>query len=313
MNVKNRIDRCCRLIDNFGFVFTLQMIYCLFFKNERYYTNIIEKKLRDSYSKFLINNTFEEQLSVDYPCVWSLWWQGEEGMPNIVKICYYSQLKYVMDTGINYILLTKENIANYIDIPDFILEKVEKGQITLTHLSDIIRVLLLEQHGGMWLDLTLLFTKPINKSYFDYDFFSIKLDNEKYKPFGSGQCLTQCMWSGFCLSTAKKHSFLFRYLKESLLEYWSIHTTIIDYFIMNRLLKLAYNKDKYYKSIIERIPYSNPNLYILSPKINDQYEVDIFESLCEDTECFKLSYKMELNKYSSGNLTFYGYLCNLYM
>ena len=47
-------------------------------------------------------------------------------------------------------------------MPDYIIRKQQSGEIDLTHFSDILRMMLLAQHGGIWMDSTLLI--PSNTS-----------------------------------------------------------------------------------------------------------------------------------------------------
>lgn len=56
-------------------------------------------------------------------------------------------------------------------LPNFILKKFENGYISITHLSDIIRVLLLYNYGGLWIDSTVLNISSINRKVFDSTFF----------------------------------------------------------------------------------------------------------------------------------------------
>ena len=43
-----------------------------------------------------------------------------------------------------------------VNMPDYIIRKQQSGEIDLTHFSDILRMMLLAQHGGIWMDSTLL-------------------------------------------------------------------------------------------------------------------------------------------------------------
>ena len=65
-------------------------------------------------------------------------------MPVLIKACY-KQLTSLND---NVILVTKQNLHEYVDIPREIYYKVESGKLTWAHFSDIIRTTLLAQHGG---------------------------------------------------------------------------------------------------------------------------------------------------------------------
>ena len=205
-------------------------------------------------------------------------------------------------------LITRDNISEYVEIPLFIEEKVNKGNITLTHFSDIIRILLLERYGGIWVDSTLFFQKSLMPEYLNLPFYSIKLDPTKHQPVGFGQRLTECKWAGFILSSSCKHSPLFVYLKQSILDYWKNHNTLVDYFIMNRLIKIAYNQSKVVKKEIDLVPYSNNKMYDLKDYLNSIYTEYLYNNIIGDSFCFKLSYKMQLHKLIDGQKTIYGHI-----
>ncbi|MBQ2600045.1 hypothetical protein II582_01420 [bacterium] len=43
-------------------------------------------------------------------------------------------------------MLTQDNYKDYVKLPEFILKKVKEKKITITHLSDIIRMALLKEY-----------------------------------------------------------------------------------------------------------------------------------------------------------------------
>ncbi len=51
-----------------------------------------------------------------------MWLQGYQNAPNLIKVCHESCLKY-LDREITMIDIN--NIQNYIDIPDYILENIK--------------------------------------------------------------------------------------------------------------------------------------------------------------------------------------------
>lgn len=81
-------------------------------------------------------------------------------MPDIVKACYASTKRYANQHPV--ILITEQNYQEYATMPDYILQKVKKHEISLTHFSDMLRINLLKQHGGIWTDSTLLFTRDVD-------------------------------------------------------------------------------------------------------------------------------------------------------
>ena len=75
-------------------------------------------------------------------------------MPDVAKACLNS-IKMHADRH-PVIVITEANHGDYVDLPDYIRTKVKQGKISLTHLSDILRMALLAKHGGIWIDSTVL-------------------------------------------------------------------------------------------------------------------------------------------------------------
>lgn len=88
------------------------------------------------------------------------WLQGEEAMPPVVKACYASIKRFAQNHPV--VLITSENLSQWVAIPEHILRKVSEGKITPTHFSDIIRVNLLAKYNAIWLDASIYLTAPLN-------------------------------------------------------------------------------------------------------------------------------------------------------
>ena len=110
-------------------------------------------KFRDTVPEKL---TFPET-QVDEP-IWLFWNTGLEQAPEIVKTCYQSIKKYA---GRQVVLLTENNVQNYINMPDYLNEKLKSGVLPLAIYTDLMRVALLEHYGGTWMDATILLTDEI--------------------------------------------------------------------------------------------------------------------------------------------------------
>lgn len=91
---------------------------------------------------------------VDEP-IWVFWWTGEETAPEIVKACIKSIRRNA--NGHRVIFLSKDNLHDYVTLPDFIEKKHNDGNIGHAHYSDIVRISLLAEYGGVWIDSTVLF------------------------------------------------------------------------------------------------------------------------------------------------------------
>ena len=88
--------------------------------------------------------------------VWFGWLQGIDNAPDLVKVCYWSQKNHIQDK--TFIDISYTNYKEYVSLPDFIIDKYEKKIIPAAHFSDLLRLELLIQHGGTWIDSTVLCT-----------------------------------------------------------------------------------------------------------------------------------------------------------
>ena len=164
--------------------------------------------LLSKYKNETVNS--QETIREDSP-IWVMWWQGEEAMPDIVKICYASIRKNAgkhpvhLITAQNY----KEFLTGYPYNPQ-IEQFFSKKMIGVTHFSDIIRFCLLYIHGGIWLDSTLYITKPIDDFIPHIVFYSGKRIGIK-----SNDNVPQGKWTSY-LCAGGKHNPLFSYLSEML-------------------------------------------------------------------------------------------------
>lgn len=103
--------------------------------------------------------------------IWQYWSQGlsDKVLPEMVKLCFDSIDRYMGDFKV--IRLSDDNIHEWIDLPNVIMEKYHSGIIGKAHFSDIVRLALLVTYGGLWMDATILLTGPIPKYITDSDWF----------------------------------------------------------------------------------------------------------------------------------------------
>ena len=264
---------------------------------------LIKKKLRDTVTKNINNPLPTIQTinkSVPYNSViWIMWWQGKKKTPKIVETCI-SKIKH-LNNNRKVILITKYNYKNYIKLDSNILNKVEKGKITITHLSDIIRVNLLYVYGGVWIDSTVFETSPLPKSLFSQDFFSIKTGKYTYDP-------SHGMWTTFFME-AKRNSKLMGYLVAAFNRYCLMYDEWIDYILFDYFIRIIYEDSEEIKKQIERVPINNQEVFELKKHLNERAECSYLED--SDTYLFKLSYKESLREMTKeGRETLYANILN---
>jgi len=269
--------------------------------------NIIKKYIKKKYSKTInkfVNCDIIKKKETDKKTftIWVCWWQGEENMPQIVKYCYQDILKHA--NGNIVILLTKENFHNHVTIPDYILRKVHEGKISLAHFSDILRICLLYEHGGLWLDATVFLTAPLE--HIPYEFYSLKCENDLWENINKKRWLIFFFYSS-------PHSILTEFLRSIIFEYWKKHNFPICYYLTDYLIDVGYDTIPCIKTLIDNIPISNAIPHFIQYNFNKKYDPDIYNRICSFTHFHKFNWKNVYRKYTeNGELTYYGYIIQLW-
>lgn len=73
--------------------------------------------------------------------IWFCWLQGIEEAPLLVKRCLESLRKNIPDKKI--IVIDGNNLGEYVNMPDYITDKWQRGIIGNAHFSDLLRLELL--------------------------------------------------------------------------------------------------------------------------------------------------------------------------
>lgn len=273
----------------------------------KYLTAFAEKEFKPIVEKY---KNFNEPIGVykgKIP-VWIFWWQGFESRPELVKTCNKSVEKFLPKEQAEIIYVTKENLNEYISVPDEIMKKLEKGKMTIMAFSDIVRYSLLAKYGGMWIDSTVLITEPISHELMNSDFFTLKIfDENKYPKEPS-----RAIWNNF-LWCAKPNNLLFLFARDCLIYYWQKHDKIVDYILPDYVIITAYNN---FNSVKERIDSVQPNLHdfmFTLQNLNEVYSVELLEKIKQNCQFHKLTYKWNLKKKEGDELTMYGYFCNEFL
>ena len=186
------------------------------------------KRLEKKYKTVLSNFSPTEEKREYSKTIWTTWLQGIDQAPEIVQKCY----KSIKDNsqGFDVVLLTDENFSEYVDIPDFMLEKYKSGIISKAHFSDVLRTYLMVQKGGIWLDSTALLTEKIPSYVFEKNFFFFNHDftREPSLTFNS---------SWFIFST--KGNNIFRLATQLLEEHLKSGNKWDDYFLFHLFVKMT--------------------------------------------------------------------------
>ena len=311
---------------NFNFFIAIKLVVVPYLTRNKpeYDRNAYKHKVIKGYLKGKLRKTiysFKDKLhEVDFSLaenyqVFSLWWQGEEDMPPIVKTCY-NTLKYYSN-GHKINLITKDNFRDFVNLPDYILKKAKREILSITHLSDIIRMCLLYEHGGLWLDATVLLTGPLPilpPICSNLGFWTPKDDgNILEKCFGARNWIVrENRWLTFCFYLSK-NNILAEFVRAMFFSYVKTNNIFVDYFLFDYFIAIAYDTFHDVRVMIDSVPENNPKVHEVYHRLNFNFEYNkaLFDEICKDTFFHKLNWKEEAREYTTNNkLTNYGYIIN---
>ena len=268
-----------RLIKEWEYFYSIKLVYeyC-----DRLYSGCCDaqaQKISGIDPKGVDTGNGKEQKDV----IWWCWLQGLEAAPDIVKSCYNSLLKL----GKEIIVITHENMSDYIQLPDYIMEKHAKGIITRTHLSDLIRIELLSKYGGTWIDSTVLCTGTdrignvlSTSPLFAYSFV-MRDSVSRFMLFDS--------W----FLHVGGYSRIIEDTKRMLWEYWKKEDTLKHYFLFHLFFSIACRKNE---DELAKIPvFSNEPCHVLQLEQMQPFDENRFMQIKGMSDIHKLTYKYDDN------------------
>lgn len=233
--------------------------------------------------------------------IWFLWWQGvDENTPELVQECLNSVKKNKGQH--NVIVITKYNIRDYLDLPEYYFDKLDKKIITLTHFSDIIRIELLSKYGGIWSDASFFWNEPIPEYVYDLKFYTLK--HGLFSDFH----VCKGLWTdGFIASG--QNNLMMLYLRDAFRAYWKCEDFLLCYLLIDSFIALGYENWKFFNECINIIPYSNREMYFIDLYGNDKFDSKIYFDKISTTHIFRVHYKKLFYERTKDNeITNFGYI-----
>ena len=225
-----------------------------------------------------------EETAADLPdrdVIWCCWLQGVEQAPAVVKKCIRSFSKFEKKIHV----ITAENYAEYVSLPDCIVRKWEEGIISNTHFSDLLRIALLAERGGLWIDATVFcsdtreITEILNGTdLFAYS-FAMRVDPTKHILFDS-----------WFLYAAKKNPII-EETRQMLWSYWENEDCLMHYFLFHLCFASCCRR---HQEAWEQIPvYSMEPCHILQQEMLGEYKEKRWNQIMKMSGIHKLTYKYD--------------------
>lgn len=278
-------------------------------KSEKYIKGIEEyvaNYLKPLVTKYQ-NDSYQPGTSMDTSFskipVWCCWWQGVEKMPEIVKMCN-DRLRMVLPEKAELHMITEQNYKQYVDFPEHIMDKFQQGKMSITAFSDILRVTLLSEYGGFWIDSTVLVSGVFPEEFISSNFYAQKM----YDPVKWKREACKGRWCGFMMA-GSKNNIIFRFLRDAYYMWWKDYDDVIDYVILDYFLLAAYHSLSVVKAQIDAVSNNNEDVFEMYKVLHQPYSEELFSKLTQRTVMHKLTYKIDLvKKTDKGKDTLYMHL-----
>jgi hypothetical protein len=211
--------------------------------------------------------------------IWIYWAQGADAMPPIVSACL-RQLRRT-NAGSAICVLDDRTISDHVEVPSIVLERTFENK---THVSDVFRVHLLSEYGGIWIDATCFctdalhgFVGPLLTSGF------LAYSRNDDDPF---------MLSSWFMA-ARRHHIIPTALRGALNAYWTRHSSQIHYFLLHFLFEALYNLCAPFRQQWELTPkLSAYDAHRLQLTLLEPFDRAAWRDLLSLSAVHKLTYKL---------------------
>jgi hypothetical protein len=254
--------------------------------------------------------------------IWIFWYQGLENTPSLVQKCITSWQK--RHPNYEVFILDKNSIKGLIDIPSFI--SIERADISYQKYSNYIRLKLLHQYGGIWVDASVycfsslddwlidtslmktgmfMFSNPNTDRMIGNWFiaatphhYSITQWLTNYEAYfennrmdntysKNGKRLIKLLSYFFNQNTKKTQYWLSYFVRKGL--------KIYPYFIQHYLFNQLYYQDKTFKNIWDEVPrlYNCKISLLCTRKSGGNFKTFLLQFKGKEIPLFKLSHRTD--------------------
>ena len=259
---------------------------------EKYYPLLLERKA-------YYNSLVLEHKRSNY--VWFCWLQGLEHAPLIVKACYTSLKRNLIDRDI--IVITERNWSEYVVLPDHIISRWNNKQIPPALFTDLLRLQLLIRYGGSWIDSTVLCTgSERSKEYLDSDLFFFQYRSPESSP-ASYQGISN--W----FITSCTNNKLLLVLRDMLFAYWKDFDCTLYYFLFHLFFSM---EAKEYTETVANMPYGySVWSHTLQRHWEEPFNQKKWDKLTSIVDFHKLTYRID-EKIKEDNNNYYNWILENY-
>ncbi|MEV6298415.1 capsular polysaccharide synthesis protein [Actinoplanes sp. NPDC051861] len=226
--------------------------------------------------------------TLDQP-IFMYWAQGFTAAPPVVQACL-AALK-ATNPGSRVHEITDANMRAYVDVPEDLAVKLDRR-----HLSDVLRLSLLEKFGGVWVDATCHVTEPLRP----------RVDAALAKSGMFAFNYTGPFISNWFLA-ARPDSHVLHLWRAAALLWWERCGEPTDHFLYHHIFEMLHHLDERFRlEWDEGMRLNAKPPHALQAVMLQPYDPDTFQMIREGAFAHKLQYK-----YPETELTSESYLARI--
>lgn len=232
------------------------LMYHLFrIMGERYYRKLDECVFDRYMAQVRYNETSDWDLIPTNGPIWVFWWQGLGANTDpLVQSCVASIRRHA--AGREVVIVDRTNYAQFATVDETVVDKFNRGDISMTHFADVLRLALLVQHGGIWLDATVYLTGDIPTSLCDYPFYS----SQSYRR------VPEAHWTTYFFACGRGNP-LCSLVYQSFVNMYKELNYNPEYFMLDVFLMAVYRRSPDIRHILNNIPINNTERFLLSDQL----------------------------------------------
>ena len=212
--------------------------------------------------------------------VFSFWWQGWDEAPTVVRECRKAA-EFLHEGSDTYqlIYVDRHNLGSYVKFPQWVFRRVERGEMSLTEMGNLVRLALLYGYGGIWMDATVFLTETLRvHDIGPLEYFTVRQTSKN-------------RWNSSFLMCRDARSLFAAEVLGRYLEYWKAHDAIPYYYIFDVLIDMVLERHPSLSETWASIPVTNTHYEDFRLILNDEFDPETYAYLTSDTSIFKLSWK----------------------
>ena len=250
----------------------------------------VEPYLKGSAKKWKI----KAKKRLNKPVIWQFWDPvNHDDTPEIVKASLDSVRKFKPE-DYDLVVLDLETISEYIELPDFLYDRINTPGFSFAFFTDLLRLCLLCSYGGIWIDATVYLLAPIDERLLSKEFFMFQRtecpDDDEYWEKRNPDYFS---WdSDFKVNSlnsfivAKKGFETAEVLKDILLNYWSDNCSSSSYFIFQIIFDCLINDYGLKNCQLE----SDVNPHLMARCLGHPYSEQLLREIISKSSIQKLTY-----------------------